>query len=111
LGAHAHNLSLSGFGAKGATTGAGVLRLARKLRPNLILLDIMLPGESGIDVCGCIPAIGHVPSLGVVIGFQVRISENNPPRTTVNKGKKEGRSVIGPGPRLCLSRYLLPALR
>ena len=25
--------------------------MARKLRPDLILLDIMLPGESGIEVC------------------------------------------------------------
>jgi DNA-binding response OmpR family regulator len=36
---------------KGATTGAEALRIARKMRPDLILLDIMLPGESGIEVC------------------------------------------------------------
>jgi DNA-binding response OmpR family regulator len=34
-----------------ARTGAEALRVARKLRPDLILLDIMLPGESGIEVC------------------------------------------------------------
>src|SRR5215203_2917725 len=33
------------------------------------------------------------------------------PRTPLNKGKKRrGRGVIGPGPRLSLRRYLLPAL-
>src|ERR671938_904445 len=47
----AYNLSRNGFGVSQATGGADALRLARKLRPDLILLDIMLPGESGIEVC------------------------------------------------------------
>ena len=34
-----------------ATSGAEALKLARKVRPDLILLDVMLPGESGIRVC------------------------------------------------------------
>src|SRR3954469_23459263 len=51
MGALAYNLSRNGFGVKGATNGADALRLARKSRPDLILLDIMLPGESGIEVC------------------------------------------------------------
>ena len=50
-GTLAYNLSRHGFGVKGATTGAEALRIARKMRPDLILLDIMLPGESGIEVC------------------------------------------------------------
>ena len=51
MGTLAYNLSRNGFGVKGATNGADALRLARKSRPDLILLDIMLPGESGIEVC------------------------------------------------------------
>jgi len=51
MGTLAYNLSRQGFSVKGATTGAEALRLARKLRPDLILLDLMLPGESGIEVC------------------------------------------------------------
>src|ERR687895_1660392 len=51
MGTLAYNLSRNGFGVKGTTSGAQALRLARKLRPDLILLDIMLPGESGIEVC------------------------------------------------------------
>jgi DNA-binding response OmpR family regulator len=51
MGTLAYNLSRQGFSVQGATTGAEALRLARKLRPDLILLDIMLPGESGIEVC------------------------------------------------------------
>ena len=51
MGTLTYNLSRSGFGVSRATNGADALRLARKSRPNLILLDIMLPGESGIEVC------------------------------------------------------------
>jgi DNA-binding response OmpR family regulator len=50
-GTLAYNLSRRGFGVSQATTGAEALRIARKTRPDLILLDLMLPGESGIEVC------------------------------------------------------------
>jgi DNA-binding response OmpR family regulator len=52
MGTLAYNLSRQGFGVSQATTGVEALRLARKLRPDLVLLDLMLPGEeSGIEVC------------------------------------------------------------
>jgi DNA-binding response OmpR family regulator len=51
MGTLAYNLSRQGYGVNQARTGAEALRVARKLRPDLILLDIMLPGESGIEVC------------------------------------------------------------
>ncbi len=47
----AYNLTRQGFTVHQTTTGAEALKLARQLRPDLILLDIMLPGESGIKVC------------------------------------------------------------
>ncbi|AHY47705.1 Response regulators consisting of a CheY-like receiver domain and a winged-helix DNA-binding domain [Rubrobacter radiotolerans] len=47
----AYNLARQGFGVHQATTGEEALRLTRKLRPDLILLDVMLPGESGVEVC------------------------------------------------------------
>jgi DNA-binding response OmpR family regulator len=51
MGTLAYNLSRQGYEVKEATTGAEALRIARKMRPDLILLDVMLPGESGIEVC------------------------------------------------------------
>ena len=51
MGALAYNLSRQGYRVSQATTGAEALKIARRLRPDLILLDIMLPGESGIEVC------------------------------------------------------------
>src|SRR3712207_3803515 len=51
MGTLAYNLSRAGYGVSQAATGAEALRLARKMRPDLILLDVMLPGESGILLC------------------------------------------------------------
>lgn len=51
MGTLAYNLSREGFNVSKATTGMEALRAARKLRPDLILLDVMLPGESGIEIC------------------------------------------------------------
>jgi DNA-binding response OmpR family regulator len=51
MGTLAYNLSRNGFGVSQATNGSDALRLARKSRPDLILLAVMLPGESGIAVC------------------------------------------------------------
>src|SRR5215213_1325425 len=47
----AYNLTRQGFGVQKAMSGAEAMKLARKLRPDLILLDLMLPGEFGIRVC------------------------------------------------------------
>jgi len=47
----AYNLVRQGFNVQKATNGAEALRLTRKVRPDLILLDVMLPEESGIRVC------------------------------------------------------------
>src|SRR5215217_9299283 len=47
----AYNLGRQGFGVHKAIDAAEGLKLARKTRPDLILLDVMLPGESGIRLC------------------------------------------------------------
>jgi len=48
----AYNLARQGFTVCKALDGAEALKLTRKLRPDLILLDLMLPGQyDGIQVC------------------------------------------------------------
>ena len=48
----AYNLIRQGFIAHKAPDGAEALKLTRKLRPDLILLDLMLPGHyDGFQVC------------------------------------------------------------
>jgi two-component system phosphate regulon response regulator PhoB len=46
-----HNLNSEGYTARGVATGEEGLEEVRKVPPDLIVLDLMLPGISGLDVC------------------------------------------------------------
>ena len=45
------NLKAEGYAVMSANTGPSGLETALRDRPDLVLLDIMLPGLSGLDVC------------------------------------------------------------
>ena len=46
-----YNLSREGYTVSCAATGEKGLRLAQTKRPDLIVLDLMLPGVDGLEVC------------------------------------------------------------
>ena len=46
-----HHLQLAGFNVRVCASGDEVIPLARKHPPALFLLDIMVPGGDGLDVC------------------------------------------------------------
>ena len=46
-----YNLEKEGFVLTGLQTGRGAIELCRQVRPDLILLDIMLPDSDGLDIC------------------------------------------------------------
>ncbi len=46
-----HHLQLAGFTVRVCASGGDVLSQARKQPPVLFLLDIMVPGQSGFEVC------------------------------------------------------------
>jgi DNA-binding response OmpR family regulator len=47
----AYNLEKQGYTVESAGDGRTALETARRLRPDLIVLDIMLPGLDGVEVC------------------------------------------------------------
>ena len=51
LEAVVYNLEAEGYEVDTALDGIDGLEAARKLRPDIVLLDIMLPNMSGLDVC------------------------------------------------------------
>jgi two-component system response regulator RegX3 len=56
-------LELEGFQVASATNGRDGLEAARRLNPALILLDVMLPGLSGLDVCRQLRRESDVPII------------------------------------------------
>jgi len=46
----AYHLAKSGYSVSTATSGPDGLALARRDKPSLVVLDLMLPGLSGLDV-------------------------------------------------------------
>jgi DNA-binding response OmpR family regulator len=63
-----HHLEASGFTVCSFLSGAGVVQAAEMERPILFLLDIMLPGGSGLDLCRRIrktPPLSKVPIIFV----------------------------------------------
>lgn len=71
-----YNLEREGFAMTGQQTGKGALELCRQARPDLILLDIMLPDSDGLDIC---KAIRRDPELAAtpVIFLTARASETD----------------------------------
>lgn len=47
----AYNLTKQGYEVESVGDGPSALEAARRLKPDLILLDIMLPGMDGFEVC------------------------------------------------------------
>lgn len=56
-------LSLEGYNVDTATSGAGALESARVHEPELVILDILMPGMDGLEVCSRLRAVGDTPIL------------------------------------------------
>jgi DNA-binding response OmpR family regulator len=56
-------LNRDGYRVLAAYDGAGALRLARERRPDLIVLDLMLPGVDGLEVCRSLRSESDVPII------------------------------------------------
>ena len=56
-----HRLRSEGFDARSVGDGERAVELCRQLRPDLVVLDLMLPGLDGVEVCRRIQADRRVP--------------------------------------------------
>src|SRR5262245_32320935 len=59
----AHSMKREGYHVITASRGDDALKLAREQEPDLILLDVMLPGIDGIQVCRLLRRDSDVPII------------------------------------------------
>ncbi|WP_045223008.1 response regulator [Desulfonatronum thioautotrophicum] len=62
-----YHLTANGYEVFTATTGLEALKLARRHQPELMLLDLMLPGLDGFEVCRELKHDPHTSSTAVIM--------------------------------------------
>ena len=62
-----YNLSKGGYNVTTAATGEEALRIAHEARPMLVVLDIMLPGIDGLEVCRRLKADATLQKTPIVM--------------------------------------------
>ena len=63
----AYHLAKSGYRVVTATTGLDAIEQARRERPSLVILDLMLPGLSGFDVIGKLRGDARTSDVAVLM--------------------------------------------
>jgi two-component system phosphate regulon response regulator PhoB len=63
----AYNLGQSGHEVLVAERGGPVLALAREQRPDLVLLDLMLPDVSGLEICRSLKSDANLRAIPVIM--------------------------------------------
>ena len=62
-----YNLDKAGFAVIPAGSGEDGLALARRRRPDLVLLDLMLPGMDGLEVCRMLKKSKETENIPIVM--------------------------------------------
>jgi DNA-binding response OmpR family regulator len=62
-----YNLAREGYPVHTASTGEDALKLVRNQRPGLVLLDLMLPGMDGLEVCRTLKSRDATAGIPVIM--------------------------------------------
>lgn len=66
LGTLTRALTREGYEVKGVSSGYEAFEELAQRKPDLIILDVMMPGQSGIDVCRRIRSADHYDSIPIL---------------------------------------------
>jgi DNA-binding response OmpR family regulator len=61
-----YNIEKDGFRLIGSQTGKGAIELCRREKPDVLILDIMLPDSDGIDICRGIRSHPDLANLPII---------------------------------------------
>ena len=61
-----YNLEKAGYEVKTASDGIEAIEVARRFRPNLILMDIMMPRMDGVEACRQLRGISELSGMFIV---------------------------------------------
>lgn len=62
-----YNLEQEGFQVKSAFDGESALKIARQELPDLLLIDLMLPGMDGLELCRSLRSDNRTASIPVIM--------------------------------------------
>ena len=63
----AHHLGTAGYLSEVVHAGDKVLSQVQEKPPSLVILDLMLPGQNGLDICRAIRADPHCSNVPIII--------------------------------------------
>src|ERR671931_580971 len=105
----ARYLTRDGYTVRRVADGAHALPVARDFRPDLVVLDIMLPHRSGLEICRALRAQGNTPIimltardeetdkiLGLGLGADDYVTKPFSPRELVARVKAVLRRAASP---------------
>jgi DNA-binding response OmpR family regulator len=71
-----YNLDKEGFAVAGSQTGKGAIELCRRERPDLVILDIMLPDSDGLEICKGLRNHSELANVPIIF-LTARVSETD----------------------------------
>jgi DNA-binding response OmpR family regulator len=71
-----YNLEKEGFAIGGSQTGRGAIEMCRRERPDLVILDIMLPDSDGLEICKALRNHSELASVPIIF-LTARVSETD----------------------------------
>ena len=86
-------LGAAGFDTLQADNGTAASELVKAKKPDLILMDIQLPDDSGLDVTRWLKADDTLKSIPIIAVTDVRL-----PRSTRNACSRPAATPISPSP-------------
>jgi two-component system alkaline phosphatase synthesis response regulator PhoP len=117
-----YNLTREGYSVRGSENGEDGLELIRRSSPDLVLLDLMLPGIDGLEICRRVkfdPAMSGIPIIivsakgeesdvvsGLELGADDYVTKPFSPRELIARVKavlRRGRTDGGGGAELPLT--------